>query len=55
MRRKKDNLLTADEVAKIFKVNRVTLWRWNRDGILNACKVGRNVRYKYSEVIKALK
>lgn len=42
--------LTAEETAKRLKVDRSTLWRWNKEGYLVSTKVGSKVRYKLSEV-----
>ena len=43
---KPEVFLTAEETAKRLKVNRSTLWRWNKEGYL----VGSKVRYKLSDV-----
>ena len=42
--------LTAEETAKRLKVDRSTLWRWNKEGYLVSTKVGSKVRYKLSDV-----
>lgn len=42
--------MTAEETAKRLKVDRSTLWRWNKEGYLVANKVGNKVRYKLSDV-----
>ena len=42
--------LTAGETAKRLKVDRSTLWRWNKEGYLVSTKVGSKVRYKLSDV-----
>jgi excisionase family DNA binding protein len=55
MKGKKENLLTVKQVAELFGVTRITLWRWDRDGTLKAHKIGRNIRYKESVINKALK
>ncbi len=34
---------TEAEVARIFNVNRITIWRWVRAGKFDAQKVGREV------------
>lgn len=42
--------LSAEETARRLKVDRSTLWRWNKDGYLTTTKVGNKVRYKLSDV-----
>lgn len=42
--------LTAEETARRLKVDRSTLWRWNKEGYLVSAKVGSKVRYKLSDV-----
>ena len=51
---KVDNkMYTADEFAEKHSVSKQTLWRWCREGILKATKVGGKVYYKESD-LKAL-
>lgn len=47
---KSEVYLTAEETAKRLKVDRSTLWRWNKEGYLVSTKVGSKVRYKLSDV-----
>jgi excisionase family DNA binding protein len=47
---KPEVFLTAEETAKRLKVDRSTLWRWNKEGYLVSTKVGSKVRYKLSDV-----
>lgn len=49
-----DILLTVDEAAEFLKVSRVTLWTWEKKGILNPMKIGNMVRYRKSDIISAL-
>jgi predicted DNA-binding transcriptional regulator AlpA len=42
--------LTVDQVADMLSVSRVTLWSWDRKGILNPVKIGNLKRYKLSEI-----
>lgn len=49
-----DNLLTVDEVSKKFKVNRITVWRWERDGLLKGKKMGRRKYYASNEIEKVI-
>ena len=50
-----NNLLTRQEVAKLFNVKSQTIYRWTRDGKLPFYKVGyKIVRYKQEDVNKLL-
>ncbi len=49
-----EKYFTPDETAEILKVSRVTLWQWNRKGILRAKKVGNVLRYLKSDIETAL-
>jgi excisionase family DNA binding protein len=46
--------MTRTEVAKASRVCYRTVLRLERDGILNAVRVGRSVRYHAAEVAKLL-
>ena len=48
-----EELLTPEETAKLLKVSKVTVWDWEKRGILNARRIGNQVRYLRSEVIGA--
>lgn len=48
-----DELLTPDETAKVLKVSKVTVWDWNKRGILQSRRIGNQVRYLRSEVMAA--
>lgn len=46
-----ETFLTPDEVSAMVGVSRNTLWRWDKEHYLTPVKVGRNLRYKRSEVL----
>lgn len=48
-----DELLTPEETAQLLKVSKVTVWDWDKRGILNARRIGNQVRYLRSEVMAA--
>lgn len=48
-----DELLTPEETAQLLKVSKVTVWDWEKKGILFARRIGNQVRYLRSEVIAA--
>ena len=49
-----ERLMTRHEVAKFLGVSLVTLHSWTKANILTAYRVGNKIRYKESEVLKAL-
>lgn len=49
-----DELLTAAEVAAIFKVRSQTIYRWGKDGTLETVTVGGTVRFRKSSVDRLL-
>ncbi len=51
---KPDELLTRQQVAEMLGVTLTTLWHYNRKGILPTIKIGNKVRYRRSDVEKAL-
>ncbi|NME12352.1 helix-turn-helix domain-containing protein [Parabacteroides distasonis] len=46
--------LTAVEASEKLKVNRVTLWGWEKKGYLKPTRIGAKVRYKLSDINKLL-
>jgi hypothetical protein len=46
--------LTRNEIASMFRVTLVTLWGWNKKGLLRPHKIGNRVLYEKTEVEKAL-
>lgn len=51
----KEILLTREDTAKMLSVSLVTLWKYTKDDIIPAYRIGTKVRYKRSEVLLALK
>lgn len=49
-----EDYITLDEVMKIFRVSRNTLWRWNRDKYLCNIKFGNKILYKKSDINKLI-
>ena len=52
LNRKKEteSLLTPDEVASKYRISKVTLWRWAKDGLLKPVKMGRKSFYRQSDI-----
>jgi excisionase family DNA binding protein len=51
---RKETYLSRDEVADMLRVDKSTLWRWNRDNYLIHIEVGGKRRYRMSEVKRIL-
>lgn len=45
---------SAEQVAKILNVDKTTLWRWAKRGVLVPLKIGGKNRYKMSDVKQIL-
>jgi len=50
-----DRFITKKEVATLFGVSEVSVWDWQRKGLLTGYRIGNLVRYKYSEVMASPK
>ena len=48
-------LLTADELAKMLKVNKATVYEWVKAGTIPFYQAGRFVRFNLSEVLESQK
>ena len=51
---KDDSLLTREETAKMLSISLVTLWKYTKNDVLPAFRIGSKVRYKKSDVLLAL-
>lgn len=47
-------LLTREEVREKFGVCYGTLWNWSKEKILVPIKIGRKVRYRFSDVARVI-
>ena len=45
-----DQLLTIDEAAKLLSVSKMTLYRWDLNGILKKVEIGGKRRYRKSDI-----
>ena len=43
-------LLTPTEVAEKYRISKVTLWRWDKMGLLAPIKIGRKPFYRQSDI-----
>ena len=51
---RQNELLTVKEVASYLRVGRVTVWRWCKEGIIPACRVGRTWRIPRDDFLDLL-
>ncbi|UYW01768.1 helix-turn-helix domain-containing protein [Flavobacterium agricola] len=51
---KDENLLNSDEAADFFKISKVTLWRWRKDGTVPFLRKGSKVYFKRSDIESAM-
>jgi len=49
-----DEYLTPEEISKLLKVTRLTVYRWIKEGKLKAVKAGRAVRIRREDLEKFL-
>ena len=45
-----DQLLTVDEAAGLLSVSKMTLYRWDQNGILKKVEIGGKRRYRKSDI-----
>ena len=47
-----DQLLTVEEAAQMLSVSKMTLHRWDKNGILKKVEIGGKRRYRLSDIEK---
>ncbi|MBI1877469.1 MAG: helix-turn-helix domain-containing protein [Chloroflexi bacterium] len=47
-----NEILTVPEVAAYLRVSRVTVWRWCREGVIPASRIGRNWRIHHGDLLR---
>lgn len=45
-----EKYLTIDQTAELLSVSRVTLWNWDKKGILESVRFGNLKRYRLSDI-----
>lgn len=50
-----DRYIDQEAVADIFGVSTVTVWSWEKAGLLKSYRIGNLKRFKYSEVMQSPK
>ena len=50
-----ERFLDQKQVAEIFSVSTVSIWDWERKGLLKSYRIGNLKRFKYSEVMDSPK
>jgi excisionase family DNA binding protein len=51
---KAEAYLTSEELSKILKVSLVTIWSWDKKGIIKPLRIGNQKRYRKSDIEKFL-
>ena len=49
-----EDLLSIEDIQKVFKVSKVTVHKWKKKGLLPFYKMNRKIYFKKSEVIDAM-
>lgn len=49
-----EDLLSIEDIQKIFKVSKVTVHKWKKKGLIPFYKMNRRVYFKKSEVIDSM-
>lgn len=49
-----EDLLSTEDIQKVFKVSKVTVHKWKKKGLIPFYKMNRKVYFKKSEVIDAM-
>lgn len=52
--KREEVFLSRDEAAKMLRKDKSTLYRWEKSGDIKACRIGREVKYKQSEIMRFL-
>ena len=47
---KADVLMTLDEASKLLHVSKMTLYRWDKSGVLKKVEIGGKRRYRKSDI-----
>ena len=50
-----ERYLDSSEVQKLLGISSVTVWQWEKDGILKSYRIGNLKRFKHSEILAAPK
>ena len=45
-----DQLISVDEAARLLSVSKMTLYRWDQNGILKKVEIGGKRRYRKSDI-----
>lgn len=52
--KKEETYLTPSEVCSKLRIDKTTLWRWNKTGYLKKVKLGNKPFYKLSDIEKLM-
>ena len=48
--KQEDKLYTTKEACELLRCSKPTLHRWKKDGIISFVRIGRNIRYKETDI-----
>ncbi len=51
---KPEKLFTTQEACELLRCSKPTLHRWKRDGIIPFVRIGSNIRYRESDLMKLI-
>lgn len=52
--KKEEKLFTSNEACEILRCSKPTLHRWKREGLIDHVRIGRNIRYRESDIEKIM-
>lgn len=47
-----EKLLTTSEACEFLRISKPTIHRWKQQGIIKHVRIGNNIRYRLSDLIK---
>ena len=47
-----EKFLTTEEVCDLLRITRVTLWTWEKKGVINPVRLGNLKRYRLTDIEK---
>ncbi len=50
-----EKFISRQETATLFGVSLVTIWQWERKGIISGFRIGNKVLYRKSQLLEALR
>lgn len=51
---KPESYVTKKQASELYQVSEVTLWKWEKLGLIQGYRIGKLLRYKHSELVEAM-